>query len=416
MAAAGDRRRHDNGCAGFPLDENVSNRWHDRSAGMQRLRQPKLFYVTRAARIGGPKFSRFEKLEQKLNAAYAIARQQGRWANPEFETTIDGDEQDFSLRQPVDLWGKHSLARRVGNADAAVSSARLESARQDLRFEVAQQFWALVSAGEAHSLLDKELDAWDRLLTIRQGELKAGEISAGDLLTGQTLWSQRRQARWKLAAQETSALGALNSTLGRPPGTPLALTSSDELRVNVPDVQSAVSLAVQQNPALRAARGQLQAAGVRVTQEQRRWAPDLSIGPSLRRTKEDAFPGIFVLFSVPVWDRNRDGIRGAELNLSAVQDDLESAERQIAQKAFTAYQLWRQASDAVEQQRSIIEKTVQPQQSLAEQTYRAGSMSERDLLLVQIDTFQRQAELTTLRGDLGLARARLELMISGGGR
>jgi len=104
------------------------------------------------------------------------------------------------------------------------------------------------------------------------------------------------------------------------------------------------------------------------------------------------------------------------LNLSAVQDDLESAERQIAQKAFTAYQLWRQASDAVEQQRSIIEKTVQPQQSLAEQTYRAGSMSERDLLLVQIDTFQRQAELTTLRGDLGLARARLELMISGGGR
>jgi cobalt-zinc-cadmium efflux system outer membrane protein len=355
-----------------------------------------------------------KSLEQKLNAAYAVARQQGRWVNPEFETTIDGSEQDFSLRQPVDLWGKRSLARQVGNADAAVSSARLESARQDLRFQVAQQFWALASATEAQSLLDKELDAWDRLLAVRQGELKAGEISASDLLTEQALWSQRRQARWKLAAQGTSARNTLNSLLGRPPGTPLALASPNELKLNLPDAQSVVTLAIQLNPALRGARRQLQAAGIRVTQEHRRWAPDLSIGPSLRRTKEGAFPGIFVLFSVPIWDRNRDGIQAAEFNRSGVQDDLESAERQIAQKAFTAYQLWVQANDAFEQQRSIIEKMVQPQESLAEQTYHAGGMSERDLLLVQIDALQRQAELATLRGDLGLARARLDLMISGG--
>src|SRR5436309_10630318 len=78
-----------------------------------------------------------KSLEQKLNAAYAAARQQGRWANPEFETTVDGDEQDFSLRQPVDIWGKRSLAHQVGNADVAVSAAKLESTRQDLRFQVA---------------------------------------------------------------------------------------------------------------------------------------------------------------------------------------------------------------------------------------------------------------------------------------
>lgn len=81
-----------------------------------------------------------KNLEQKLNAVYAAASQQGRWANPEFETTIDGDEQDLTLRQPVDLWGKRLLARRVGNADATVSAARLESTRYDLRFQVAQQF------------------------------------------------------------------------------------------------------------------------------------------------------------------------------------------------------------------------------------------------------------------------------------
>ena len=43
-----------------------------------------------------------------------------------------------------------------------------------------------------------------------------------------------------------------------------------------------------------------------------------------------------------------------------------------------------------------------------------GGIGERDLLLVQIDAFQRQAELATLRGDLGMARALLERMISGG--
>ena len=355
-----------------------------------------------------------KSLEQKLNAAYAAARQQGHWANPEFETTIDGSEQDFSFRQPVDLWAKRSLARQVGNADATVSAAKLESTRQDLRFQVAQQFWALANATEAQSLLDKELDAWDRLLTIRQGELEAGEIAGRDLLTEQTLWSQRRQARWKLVAQGTSARNTLNSLIGRPPGTPLTLASASDLKVNLPDAQSAVTLAIQQNPLLEGARRQLQAAGVRVTQEQRRWAPDLSIGPFLRHTTQEVSPGIFVLFSVPIWDRNRDGIHAAEFNLSGVQDDLESAERQIAQKAFTSHQLWSQAKDAFEQQRSIIEKTVQPQQSLAEQTFQAGGISERDLLSVQIDALQRQAELATLRGELGLARARLELLISGG--
>jgi outer membrane protein TolC len=234
------------------------------------------------------------------------------------------------------------------------------------------------------------------------------------MLTEQTLWSQRRQARWKLTAQETSARNTLNALLGRPPGTPLALASASELKLNLPDAQSAVTLAIQRNPALQGIRRQLQAAGIRVTQEQRRWAPDLSIGPSLRRVKQDTFPGIFVLFSVPIWDRNRDGIQAAQFNLSGVQDDLESAERQVAQKAFTAYQLLVQANDAFEQQRSIIEKTVQPQQSLAEQTYHAGGMSERDLFLVQINALQRQDELATLRGDLGMARARLDLMISGG--
>jgi hypothetical protein len=43
-----------------------------------------------------------------------------------------------------------------------------------------------------------------------------------------------------------------------------------------------------------------------------------------------------------------------------------------------------------------------------------GGISERDLFLVQIDALQRQAELAMLRGDSGLARARLDLMISGG--
>jgi hypothetical protein len=71
-----------------------------------------------------------------------------------------------------------------------------------------------------------------------------------------------------------------------------------------------------------------------------------------------------------------------------VQDDLESGERQIAQKAFTAYQLWVQANDAFEQQRSIIEKTVRTQETLAAQTFQSGGISERDLLSIQIDALQ----------------------------
>lgn len=354
-----------------------------------------------------------KSLEQKLDAASALARQAGKWSNPEFWAEIDGDEQDIGIRQHFDVWGKLGIARQIGMTEADATAAKLTGRRLDLRFEVAKQFWSALIAEKQLALLDQELDAWNQLLGIREGELKAGEITTKDLLTERALFSQRHQERVKTQAQRISSSAALNTLVGRPPAAALVLTDNTDFRAVAATPQAAVMEAMNRNPALKEARFRLQAAGLRVTQEQRRWAPDPSIGPYVRNiTKDQPYPGLSISFSVPVFDRNRDGIRAAQLNLASVEQDLQSAERQLAQQAFTAYQLSAQAQKSFDELRAVIQNSIDPQRLLAEQAHQAGGISERELLLVQIDAVQRHIELEALRGNLGVARAQLERVIA----
>ena len=349
-----------------------------------------------------------QSVARQIEAARAATRQAGRWTNPTLSISADREEQEIALRQTFDVWGKLPLARQIAMTDAETTVARLSIARLDLRYEVARQFWTLAAAERRSALLESELADWRRLFAIREGELKAGEIATSDLLTAQSLAAQRRQERWKLASDTTTSRVALNVLTGRNADAPLRIDADIKRQgTSATSGREAITQALAAHPLLVQTRARLTAAGYRVRQEKRRWLPDPTLGPFARNTPEETFAGFTVSFSLPILDRNRDGIRSAAASEAAVQAEIGSAERSIAQEAFTAFQLRAQALAAFEELNDLLTGPAARQLALAEESFKLGAISERDLLSARIDRSQRQQELAALRAQIGLADARL---------
>lgn len=358
-----------------------------------------------------------QSLTRQIEAARAAARQASRWPNPELSVSVDKDEQKIALAQTLDIWGKLPIARRIALTQADVTAAKLTTARLELLHEVARQFWTLAGAQRRLALLDDELADWQKLLAIRKGELAAGEIATADLLTAQTLAAQRRQERWKLLAESTTARAGLSVITGRRADAGLEIKTpawQEAGAARLDSAREAIAQALARNPLLAQIRARLEGAGFRVRQEQRRWAPDPTIGPFARNTPDEAFAGLTLSFSLPILDQNRDGIRAASASETALQADLRAAELSLVQEAFIAFQLRAQALDAFNEMSELVTGPVARQRQIAQESFTLGAISERDLLAARIDWTQREHELKTLRAQLGLAEARLARVLAKG--
>lgn len=356
-----------------------------------------------------------QSLHRQIEAARAAARQAGRWSNPEISVWVDKEEQTIALTQTLDIWGKLPIARRIALTQADVNAAMLTTARIELLHEVARQFWTLANAQRRLALLNDELADWQKLLAIRKGELEAGEISTADLLTAQSFAAQRRQERWKLLAESTAARAGLSVISGRRADAGIEIKSSafqPPSAAKLDSAREAIAQALARNPLLAQIRARLEGAGFRVRQEQRRWVPDAKIGPFARNTPDEAFAGLTLSFSLPILDQNRDGIRAASASEAAVQADLRSAELSVVQEAFIAFQLRAQARDAFNEWSDLVSGPVARQRQLAQESFKLGAISERDLLAARIDWTQRDQELEVLRARFGLAEARLERVLA----
>lgn len=349
-------------------------------------------------------------IERHLEATRAAGQQAGRWTNPELSISADRDEQKISITQMFDVWGKLSLARRVGNAQMEAVAARVASSRLELGSEVARQFWTLAAAQRRLALVEAELSDWEKLLRIREGEVTAGEIAAADLIAAQSIIVQRQQDRSKLRSELTTARAALNRMTGR---------SLDEaLEIEVPSgpslsaaklgsVRDAIEHALSRHPLLAHVRARLVAAGFRVGQEERHWAPDPKAGPFVRRSDDSTYVGLALSFSLPVLDQNRAGIRAAAADVAAIQAELRAVELMIVQETFTAYELLVQAREVYAESGKLLQASSARQRQIAEESFTAGALSERELLATRIELSQRGQALEAWKAQIGLAEARL---------
>jgi outer membrane protein TolC len=346
----------------------------------------------------------------RLEAARAAARQVGRWSNPDFNVRALSDEREFYLAQEFDLWGKRPAANRFAEAEAEVVSTRRGLLERELLEVVARHYWNLARWQRLVALRAEELEAWKRFMTIRQQEVDLGAFAYADVLLLRETVAEREQSLRQARFEADSSRAALNSLLARPPHEPLVVKEA------LPDAvqhsaQEVLSAALHTDPAAKEAWAKLIAAGHRLEGEQRQWRPNPRLGPAVKEENGRWAAGVQLSFSIPVWDRNRDGIQAAAAGKEQAVAEIESAELLAVQNAYRAYLSHAAVSEMLAQYETMVLPSARERLLQARQAFEAGDLSERELLAVKLEWMRRQQEAETLRYGQAEAGGMINLMM-----
>lgn len=256
-------------------------------------------------------------------------------------------ETTLAINQPLELFGQRSARIQAARSEANTADLR----REQTRWQVAGRLaLAYAQAEAAARRLDLAAEALS--LTERDARGVAAMVEQGREPTLRSIQAQAEVAATAAALDEAKALreGAFarlsaiamleqplrelgGSLLDRVPG--------------VPHTDTARPLAIQ------VAEAELDTAARRVTVERRRALPDISASAGMRRfrdTGDEAFT-VGVELTVPLFDRNRGGIRAAAAEQRAAEARLDAqkldarAERLAAEAALAASNSRTRAAD-----------------------------------------------------------------------
>ena len=238
---------------------------------------------------------------------------------------VGNAETTLTINQPLELFGQRSARIQAARSEANVADLRREQARWQVAARLALAYAEAEAAARRHDLAAEALS-----LTEQDARGVAAMVEQGREATLRDIQAQSEVASARAAVDEASALrdaafarlsaialldrpvqaiGA--SLLDRAPGTPQA-GDADPLAVQV-------------------AQAELVTAGRLVTVERRRARPDVNASLGMRRyrdTGDEAFT-VGIELTVPLFDRNRGGIRAAYAEQRAAEARL------IAQKQET---------------------------------------------------------------------------------
>lgn len=256
-------------------------------------------------------------------------------------------ETSLTINQPLELFGQRSARIQAARSEASTADLRREQTRWQAAGRLALAYAQAEAAVRRHELAIETLS-----LTERDARGVAAMVEQGREPTLRSIQAQAEVAAAAAALDEAKALrdGAFARlsaiAMLEQPLQELGGSLLDRVPGNRPD--AARPLAVQ------VAEAELDTAARRVAVERSRALPDVSASVGMRRFREtgdEAFT-VGVELTVPLFDRNRGGIRAARAEQRAAEARLDAqrldarAERLAAEAALAASNSRTRAADS----------------------------------------------------------------------
>lgn len=309
---------------------------------------------------------------------------------------VGGAETTLMLSQLIELGGKRDarVAAALGDYDAM--RWELEATRLELLSETTLAFVEALSSQRHAQILDRQAAALERLVPLMQRRTEAGASSPSEVTRTQAAIGMTRLERERARLAFAVARRTLASLMGRdlPDFTSVAGDWGRTLR---PATLETLVKAIDDNPqlmrwtAIRAQRdGELLIARLKPV-------PDVTASLGWRYYDDNGASGIRlgVSMPIPVFDRNRGGIREAQENSQKVH--AERAANRLALIGVVA-----KAHDTVTsqlQQLDLVRRTILPaaRQTLA--TIEAGYGQGRFTVLEILDAYRLVADAELMEHD-----------------
>lgn len=344
-------------------------------------------------------------------AALARVDAAGRWPDPVFKTEFRdiGRQRDsarpdelarveYRIEQTVPLWGKLSLRQDVARARAG--SARETQRATELAVAARMKtVFAEYFAAFAGWRLTRDLDSTvATLVKVTQSRYAQGLAEQEDVVRAELERTRLRTELIRFEADQRQTAARLNALLDRGEGAPLA--APEALRP-IPEGASRLSELLEQgrtdNPAIGAARSQIEAAEGDEALVRKSWYPDVTLGVAFQQFVDQGgrSPGYEAMIGVEVplqWGLREAWQREAAANRAAAHKRHRAADASVQGELAEAY--W--SLDGSRRTAQLLEGVQLPQARLAFQAALRGYEQGRSSMNTVLDTEQRVYE-TMLR-------------------
>src|SRR6185295_12949265 len=136
----------------------------------------------------------------------------------------------LDLQWPIYTAGRLDALERSARAEAAASGSDLAQARAELRLEIKRQYWTLVMAREAMTVVQGSLDQTTAHLRDVRNQLDAGLVPPNDVSTAAAQEARQRMLLVQATVDRDVAAAALARLVGIDPQAEIVPTSALDVR------------------------------------------------------------------------------------------------------------------------------------------------------------------------------------------
>lgn len=285
-------------------------------------------------------------LVKEIEQAEALARQAGKWKNPDAligygpmtQGGLHGSNLDLSLRQAIPFFGQISVAERLSSQERETMQIEAEEKTLIIRHEVTMLSYRLAAVAEEEKHIAHRRESVRATVRFLESRPHASPAQAVEKSLIQNRLREIEEDLLEIAASKVKYWQALNVFLGRE--EPLDPIISWNEPVTMPVREGLWRKIQEQNPALRAKESALAAAQIGEDLAGKKAYPDIRLGFDYNQQTAEfpqrVYAGVLE-FSLPVVDRGGYAKTAATAKREAESFRLEQARRELAARFEQAW-------------------------------------------------------------------------------
>ena len=330
--------------------------------------------------------------------ADALVRQAGRWPNPSIGYTaeevsggpiIRWGEHGVFVEQVFPISGRLGADRAVRRGEADEARAHKTAQRQRVLTMVRLLYRDALLAAERVAIRD-ELAQHAADVVATTGQLaNIGVVDRPDLLEAEADAYAAQVAVDAARHDERRTWRELGIAVGNPSLAPSPLAADPATLPPPLDEGMALAVLLRDSPELQAAEAGVTRAAASVARARKETRPDLVVRAGPRYNRELLEPGpspvgmeafADVGVTIPLWDRNRDGIAAAEAERARARAEVSRVELDLRARFAEQYRTYAAAVDDVRAYRDEIVPRAEEAHRLRLERYRQMMAEYSDVL------------------------------------
>lgn len=341
---------------------------------------------------------------------------------PELVGPLDDFNGGLVSRVTLYDFGERRAGLEAAQARRAGAEADVAAVEADVRLAVQSAFYAFAAAEELQRVAAKNLARAESHRELAGVRREAGAVPQADVLRAEAEVADARLQVIATASRVRIAGGQLNSAMGRPAATPIAI-ATDATITPPPDaaeMAAAAEQALARRPEIRSAEKRTSAARAAITAARARRAPKLRADGSFGWRDTAWVPDTRewqagVTLDLPVFDAGARTSRVARARAEAAREEaiFEQRQLQIREEVWSAGAELERAWAAIAASEASVQASGESLR-LVQERYRNGAALITDLLDTQTALARAEAGLAEARWSYLRARAAFERAVGAG--